>query len=118
LDDLDAASAGHYEAGDTAVRDCRYLAVYHGFIEQTAGYALPNEFGMYTAEGNAWNKAALAKFIKAATAEAKKLGLDTPEARFEAFQDGRVSSREGSSYDDHFGSADSYEAFKRAMEGQ
>ena len=116
LDSLDAVSATSAEVTDTDVRERMYQAVYHGFIIQTADYALPSEFGMFQPAGNSAVRAALADFLPAARTVAHDTGLSAPQQRFEAFQDGSVLSTVGNPYDEYFGHADSLEQLSAATE--
>jgi hypothetical protein len=111
LDRLDAISKEHEEIGDTDVREQMSEAVYHAFIVQTPGYALPATFGMFEPAGNAAVRAALSEFIAAA----RDVGLPTPQQRFAAVRDGSVLSEAGNPYDEHFGHAASFEELTAAM---
>jgi hypothetical protein len=115
LDDLEAIGLEHMEVEDTDVREQMYAAVYHGFIEQTPGYALPETFGMFEAEGDAAVRDALIRFLDAARREAQRLGLAAPAQRFRAFENGEILSDGGKPYDDFFGSAETYEQVKAAF---
>lgn len=115
LNDLEAIGMEHMEVEDTDVRGQMYAAVYHGFIEQTPDYQLPEVFGMFEEEGNVAVREALAHFLSAAVLEATHLGLAGPEARFRAFENSRITSEGGKPYDDFFGSAETYAAVKAAF---
>jgi hypothetical protein len=115
LDDLDAIGMEHMEVEDTDVREQMYAVVYHGFIEQTPGFALPDTFGMFEEEGNQAVRDALTRYLNAAVPEAEKLGLAKPEQRFRAFENGDITSDGGKPYDDFFGSAETYEGVKAAF---
>lgn len=117
LDDLSSIGGDHCEVEDTDVREQMYAAVFHGFIEQTPGFALPEFFGMFEDEGNERVKGALARFLEDAVVEAKKLGLISPAQRFRAFEDGSITSDSGQPFDDFFGSAASYDGAKAAFGG-
>ncbi len=95
------------EVSDTYVREQMSEAIYHSFIEPLAGYILPNEFGMFSNEGNVAVRAALVKFVVEANIEADRLRLQTPQIRLDAFQDNDVQSLEGNTYDEYFGHRDS-----------
>jgi hypothetical protein len=97
------------EVSDTDVRLQMREAIHKSLLEPQKGYVLPDEFGMFTAQGNKKVKAALAKFIEAAKIEIKQAKLTTPKARMAAFQDIEVESREGATYDEYFGYDDTYE---------
>lgn len=102
------ADNGHDEVMDTDVREQMYDAVHQLLVEPQAEYELPDEFGMFSPEGNALVKAILAKFAAHPEfAEAKK--LPTAKERLDAFQDIDVESAEGNTYDEYFGYNDSFE---------
>ena len=102
------AEDGHDEVMDTDVRERMHDAVYKTLVEPQADYELPDEFGMFSPDGNKKVKAILAKFFAHPEfAEAKK--LPTPKARLDAFQDVEVESGEGNTYDEYFGYNDSFE---------
>jgi hypothetical protein len=105
LEDLDAIMEEHEDVGDTEVSNQMTRAIHDGFVSPKGGFVLPNEFGMYTREGDRKVRAALQRFLKKATRAAKAEGLDTPEARLAAFQNMDVWSEDeegGSCYNDYF----------------
>jgi hypothetical protein len=110
LNAMDKIAEDFEEVTDTDVREqMRRDAIHKTIIEPQATYVLPDEFGMFSPEGNGKVKAALAKLIKAARAEIKKAKVATPKARMAAFQDIEVESRNGATYDEYFGYDDTYE---------
>jgi len=114
LDSLDAISKDYAEVGDTDVREQMYEAIYHAFIIQTPGYTLPGTFGMFESAGDAAVRAALSEFIPAAC----RAGLQSPQDRFAAFQDGSVLSDSGNPFDEYFGYSDSFDDLSSAMSRQ
>ena len=60
---LMAVEEAHGEVSDTDVRERMDDAVHHGFLIPTHGYRLPDEFAMFTPEGNRVVKDALAWFL-------------------------------------------------------
>jgi hypothetical protein len=105
LNAMDRVYEDYPEVTDTEVRVCMRKAITDGFIDPKPGYILPDEFGMAGEEGEAKVKAALARFLAKARAQAAKAGLSTPEARLRAFQ-GDVQSNDGSEYDLYFNHVD------------
>jgi len=91
---------------DTAVREAMYDAVHKSYIAPASGYALPDEFGMFSPEGDKKVRAALAKFLAHPEVIAAGKDLKTPKQRLDAFQDSEVESNEGNCYDEYFGHAD------------
>jgi hypothetical protein len=104
---LVAIEDAHAEVGDTAVRERLDDAVHHGFLIPTPGYQLPDEFAMYSPEGDRAVRGALVWFLPAATAAAAAEGLDTFHKRLAAFQNlEETVSPDQVCYNDFFGWAD------------
>ena len=106
LNALDRVFAEHEEVGDTAVRQFMYDAVHKSFIVPQPGYELPDEFGMFSEEGNKKVRAALRKFLTHPEVAAAATRLKTPGERLDAFQDVDVESSEGNTQDEYFGYAE------------
>ena len=105
LEDLDAIMEEHEDLGDTEVAIRMTKAVHDGFIVPKRGFMLPDEFQMYTPQGNRRVRKALQRFLKKAAKVAEAEGLDTPEARLAAFQNMDVWSEDaegGSCFNDYF----------------
>ncbi len=82
-------------------------AISCAFVKIEKGYSLPREFGMFSSEGNAAVRGALAAFLAKAPLSARAAGLDTPAKRLAAFQDADVATtKDGQCYDAFFGHAD------------
>ena len=94
------------EVSDTDVREQMYEAVHKGFIAPEAGFQLPDEFGMFSPEGNQAIKEALAQFLNHAEVKTATQQLATPQARLNAFQD-PVETEEGLTQEDYFGYSES-----------
>jgi hypothetical protein len=103
LDRLDGIFEEHEELGDTAVRQFMYEAVHRSFIDPQPGYELPDDFGMFSEEGNGEVRAALKTFLAHPEVAATATQLTTPKERLDAFQDSGVESAEGNFYDEYFG---------------
>jgi hypothetical protein len=104
---LSAIEDAHAEVGDTEVRERLDDAVHHGFLIPTPGYQLPDEFAMYSPEGDRAVRDALVWFLPAATAAAAAEGLDTFHKRLAAFQNLEVTvGPDQVCYNDFFGWAD------------
>lgn len=111
LNRLDAIRQDHAELRDAEVRLALTAVIYHGFILQVPGYALPESLGMLSAEANAAVRIALAEFLEAAA----NTGAHTPLHRFAAFQNPMVESDAGHCYEKYFGYSPSYEHLVAAM---
>lgn len=104
LDRLDGISKDHGEVDDTVVREQAHDAIYHLFVRADPDATLPTSFGMFSAEGDAALREALAAFlVEPAVAEMTRSA--TSQERLVAFQDGSVISDQGLPFDDHFGEA-------------
>jgi hypothetical protein len=103
---LDKIMETDEEVGDTAVREFMYDAVHKSFIIPQAGYQLPDDFGMFSEDGNRKVKAALKNFLAHPEVAVATKRLKTPKERLDAFQDIDVESSEGSTYDEYFGYAE------------
>jgi hypothetical protein len=106
IDSLDAIFADHEELGDTAVRNFMFDAVHQSFIIPQPDYELPEDFGMFSEEGNRKVRAALKKFLAHPEVVAAASRLRTPKERLDAFQDADVESSDGNIYEEYFGDAD------------
>ncbi len=85
LTDLASVAEQHGELNDSDVEETMTQAVFDGFLKPVPRYSLPDSFGMYSAEGNALVRAALARYIERATPLAAGQGLGFHE-RLSAFQ--------------------------------
>src|SRR5262245_38094731 len=103
LEGLEAIEVEHPEVGDTDVRELMRDAIHDGFISPKAEFCLGEAFAMFTPEGNRKVREALRQFLDRVAAIAAQEGLETPEARLEAFQNSDVQSSGGMYYDDYFG---------------
>ncbi len=99
---------GHDEVQDTDVREHMAEAVHNLLVEPKPDYELPDEFGMFSPEGNQKVKAILARFF-ADPEVSKAKSLPTPKQRLAAFQDVKVQSSAGNCYDEYFGYDGRYE---------
>jgi hypothetical protein len=106
LDDLDRIASRHEEVMDTDVRERMSEALRLLFLKPDSRRRLPQEFGMFSATGNKTVREALATFMEAARAAAVKARLKTPQSRLDAFQNIKVKSLSGNTYDDYFGHCD------------
>jgi hypothetical protein len=106
LNALDKVFEEHEEVGDTAVRQFMYDAVHKSFIVPQPGYQLPDDFGMFSDDGNKKVRVALARFLAHPDLAAAAKKLKTPRERLDAFQDVEVESSEGNTQDEYFGYAE------------
>lgn len=104
LDAFDRLGEAHEEVYDTEVREQTFDAVYRGFLLGTDA-DLPSSFGMFSDEGDAAVRAALADFL-ADPATRAMTEETTPQQRLDAFQAPGVLSSAGMSGDEYFGYVD------------
>jgi len=83
-------------------------AIVNAFILQKDGYILPTDFGLESKESNEAVAKALSKYIE--TMSVYK--LDTPESRWEAFQDLDVDSADDNDVEDFFDWIEDLEDFR------
>ncbi len=106
LNRLDAVQETNEELSDSECRDQMSRAIHHAFLVPDPNYVLPDEFGLYTDEGNRAVKAALAAYIREANAKCAELGIHKFHDRLAAFQAEDVVSDhpdEPTYNDDYFG---------------
>jgi len=107
LDNLEEVAGEYDEVFDSDVRERMHRAIERGWVKPVSGYVVPNEFGMFSREGNLAVRDALEHFLDAAPDAAADERLDTPQQRLDAFQNAEVtSSGDGHTYDEFFGHAD------------
>ncbi len=87
---------------DSVVREKMGDPIFNLFIKPTAGYVMPDYYGV-SEEEDRLIKAALREYIDGALALAATLGLDTFHKRLAAFQIGEARTERGNYYDDFFG---------------
>jgi hypothetical protein len=104
LDRLDSIKKVHPEITDAEVRRAMAVTIYHGFIARTSGFSLPGSLGMFSEQGDAAVRIALAEFLDAAAETTAR----TPVQRYAVFQDPTVESEAGNCYVNYFGYAPSY----------
>jgi hypothetical protein len=82
---LTVISEKHEELADSDVEEIMSTAIYDGFLNPQPGFSLPDEFRMYSKEGDRLVKEALEKYIRSAKILADEQGLNFHE-RLAAFQ--------------------------------
>jgi hypothetical protein len=103
LDDLDVVGDDHDEIGDTDVREAMWEAVANLFIRPQPGYQIPQDFKMFSDEGNAAVVSALSRFFSHPDLIESAAKLATPQERLDAFQDEDLASARTSYFDSYFG---------------
>jgi hypothetical protein len=100
---LEIIGDAHEELFDSDVREAMDGTVFYGFIKPRPGYILPDNFAMFSDEGNSLVKHALAWFLPAARAAGVRSGLDTFHKRLAAFQNLEVRTPQKNCYNQFFG---------------
>ena len=85
LMDFASIAIDHEEINDSDVEEFTTRAIFDGFLKPVRSFSLPDSFGMYSPEGNALVKAALARYLERAVPLAAGQGLNFHE-RLSAFQ--------------------------------
>jgi hypothetical protein len=87
---------------DTVVREKMSDPIFFLFLKPTAGYVMPDDYGMCD-EDNRLIKAALQQYIDGALAFSSAIGLGTFHMRLAAFQGENVRTEQSNYFDDFFG---------------
>jgi hypothetical protein len=104
---LEAIGRDHEEIYDTDVREQMHDVIIDGFINPKNDFVLPDEFGMFSAEGNGAIRRVLERLLPEFRHAASHDGLNTPKERLSAFQNDELKTPdEGNYYDDFFGYID------------
>jgi len=103
LTTLDKIYAKDGELGDTAVRDKMYTAILKSFIMPEKAYVLPEQFGMFSEEGDRLVHVAIQRFLQHPEVIAARKLLKNPEERLNAFQDDDVKTSEETTLFEYFG---------------
>ena len=116
LNTLDSIPEGQEELKYDVESTLRlYEVIFHAFIMLIPGYALPVT-GFWT-DCDAEVRETLFDFVVDAGLAADREGLNSPEQRFKAFQDGSVLSDSGNDYSRYFGHAPSFQRLCEVLGG-
>jgi hypothetical protein len=100
LDALEQIGEAHPEFYDTDVRERIWNVVERRYVRLEHDYAIPEDLGLYSEDGNRELRAALEHHLRTLAVEAEARGLGTQAARLGALQDPAVTSRQqGLTYD-------------------
>ena len=103
LEALESIGERHPELHDTDVRERMSESIWRGFVQLQPGYALPDDFGMFTPEGNREVRTALSIFLAEVRRAWLGAGLGSSAQRLRAFQNRKVTTHTGRNYDSFFG---------------
>ena len=103
LDQLDLIAEENAEILDSDVREQLSETLFNSYIDPVEGYDLPDDFGLFSEEGNQRVRGAIKSFIDNAIPIAINLKLCTVDEKLGEFQNDDVESEQGSVYDDYFG---------------
>lgn len=90
MEKLEEIGHEHGELYDTDVREQMHESILNGFIRPVEDYEVPDEFGMFSDEGNTRVRDVLEEYIMAAMQRTSMTGMSDPNARLEAFQNPEV----------------------------
>jgi hypothetical protein len=99
---LEEIEEDHEGLGETNIRDHMGEDILNGFLRMTPSFVPSGEYGL-DPEANELVAEAIARFVAAACAAAKRQGLVTFQQRLAAFQNDDVRTANGSDYNDFFG---------------
>jgi hypothetical protein len=105
LDALDAIAADHEEVYDTDVREQMAALIEQRLIANVDGGYVPDEFGMFSADGNQRVRATLTRYLAEAMPRADALNLDEAARRAAVWDRDAVSSN-GTPVDEFLGWVD------------
>jgi hypothetical protein len=103
LDRLDAIGDEHGELFDSDVREAMGNAIMEGFVRHQLDYAVPEDFCMFSEDGTAAVRDAIADFVSSANAQADGLNLKSFHDRLSFLQDDTVRSAAGNDYEEFLG---------------
>ena len=104
LEDLEEVSDAHAELFDTEVRERLWTIIDSVLIIQTSPVEIPEELGMFSAEGNAQLRDVLDKNLRRLIQVFDALDLDTERKRRVSFLNPELRTERGHSVEDFFGS--------------
>jgi hypothetical protein len=104
LEDLDEIAHEHQEIFDTDVRERLWAYLNTRFIRHDFSTDLPEEFGMFSPEGNARIKQAFVRNTKNLDTIIEVFDLATVEQRLTTFTNPKLVSVGGNHLEDYFGS--------------
>lgn len=102
LDDLEGVGQVHGEVYDTVVRERMAEAIVGALMPDLGAVEEPEEFGMFSDEGNAAVRQAVEQYLSVAVPRATELGLDQ-RGRVSAVWDAEVTSSQGTPVDEFLG---------------
>ena len=103
LEDLEGVASDHEEIFDTEVRERMWEYLEARFIQHRKTTTLPNDFGMFTPEGNEQIRKAFAQNTENLDTIIKIFYLDTAQKRKVTFTNPKLISAGGNHLDDFFG---------------
>lgn len=105
LKSLEKIELEHGEIRDTAVREVLSNVIAQSFISLEPNFELPNDFAMYTDEGDAQVRSALLQFLSHPEINAEAVRRLTPEERLTAFHEDDDIFSDCTCLGDYFGHA-------------
>ncbi len=120
LEQLERIGKAHEELYDSDVRQEIGNSLMDGFVRTHADHPVPQEFGMFTPEGNGEVRAAVADFIDAASEKAVELRISCFHDRLAALQNRTVHTQHGYDYEEFLGHSppEFYDAYGNVVRTQ
>lgn len=103
LEDLEQFGKEHEELYDTDVRERLWGVANSALIQQTDGYIIPKDLGMFSPEANAELVSILKRNVKQLREAFSVFKLDTEQKRLTSFFNPKLHTESGSTVDDFFG---------------
>jgi hypothetical protein len=105
LERLEEIGEDHSEIYDSGVRDRMGAAIWEGFVAPQPGFAVPAEFGMFSAEGDQLVYKAISEYVEKANRRADELSMNAQDERLRAFEQHGIDTTKGEQFDDFFWNA-------------
>jgi len=103
LEDLEQIGGVHPELYDTDVRERMWEVTDRVLIQQTGDVEVPEDLGMFSAEGNRELRECLEQNLENLKAAFDVFGLDTEAKRLRSFFNPRLRTEGGTFIEDFFG---------------
>ena len=103
LNNLESLAEENEEIFDTDCREQIHDVIFSGFVKPADDFKLPDEFGLFSEDGNSDLKKILGEFLKKANTLAEEQGITKFRDRLDAVQDVEVETDEGNTPDEFMG---------------
>ncbi|WP_147274353.1 hypothetical protein [Bremerella cremea] len=100
---LDEIGNEHEELFDSDVRQNIRNAIMEGFVRHRLKYEIPQDFGMFSEDGNTAVRNAISEYVATGNKKADELEIRTFHDRLNVMQDDSVCSVNGNDYEEFLG---------------